>query len=71
MACDILCLNCQGIRGKNKRNALFSWLNKKRCTVAYLQETHSLPKDEDEWKKEWGGDIYYFMAQMIAGEQQF
>ena len=38
---------------------LFSWLHKKSCNIIFLQETHSIEKDEQMWKNEWGGEILY------------
>ena len=43
---SILTLNCQGLRDRIKRNALFSWLNCVKADIICLQETHSTSIDE-------------------------
>ena len=59
MALEICSLNIQGLRGHIKRKSLFHWLCQKKWNIIFLQETHSTNNDEDKWKKEWGGDIYF------------
>lgn len=59
MACNICSLNCNGIRDPSKRKQVFSWLHSKNCSIFFIQETHSLHSDEQIWKQEWGGPVYY------------
>lgn len=42
----VVTLNCQGLRDRNKRSVLFSWLNCCKPDIVCLQETHSISKDE-------------------------
>ena len=39
--------NCRGLRDKNKRTQVFSWLKKKFKGVVLLQETHSINSDKN------------------------
>lgn len=59
MAGNICSLNCNGIRDPSKRKQVFSWLHSKNCSIFFIQETHSLHSDEQIWKQEWGGPVYY------------
>lgn len=46
----IITLNCQGLRTKDHRDTLFSWLNCCDVDLVCLQETHSLSESEfSEW----------------------
>ena len=52
--------NCNGLNNKNKRKKVFTFLKEKLdAGFCFLQETHSTVADEDVWKKQWGGDIYF------------
>ena len=59
MAYNIASLNCNGLRDNKKRKQLFEWIQNKRNDIVLLQETHSTEKDENIWKQQWGGEIYY------------
>ena len=50
--------NCGGIRCERKRSVVFNWLKHSNSGIIFLQETHSVNTDEDQWKKEWSGDIF-------------
>ena len=56
---NLLSFNVRGINNKKKRLSVFRWLNKKQADVIYLQETYSSQGCEDQWQKEWGGNIYF------------
>ena len=56
---NILALNVRGLRNENKRRAVFSYLKQQKATVFCLQETYSLPDDENVWCAEWGGKIIF------------
>ena len=43
----LLSLNVRGIRNVNKRRAILSYLKIKKATIFCLQETYSLPEDEN------------------------
>ena len=51
--------NCRGLRNQQKRNNIFSWLNKYHYGITLLQETHSIVTDEQTWVKEWKGQIFF------------
>ena len=53
------CMNCNGLGDKTKRNKVLTWLKGKPENIIFLQETHSTVELEDEWKKEWEGDIHF------------
>jgi exonuclease III len=46
------------MRDKNKRNRLFNYFRKNMKGIIYLQETYSVPGDQLNWTKEWGGSIF-------------
>ena len=50
----ILSLNVRGLRNKNKRRAIFSYLKDQKATIFNLQETFSKPEDEKIWTAELG-----------------
>ena len=51
--------NCSGLSNSTKRHTVFSWLKNKNLQIYYLQETHSLPSDEEKWREEWDGPIIF------------
>jgi exonuclease III len=51
-------LNVCGLRDKNKRNKLFTFLRGKPHGIILLQETFSIKGDEKVWAREWEGDIF-------------
>ena len=56
---DILLLNVRGIRDQFKRRSIFSFLKDFKANIYFLQETYSDLKDENIWKNEWGGEIFF------------
>ena len=50
--------NVRGLRQKIKRTKIFLHA-KERGDIIFLQETHSIPDDEEIWKNEWEGDIFF------------
>ena len=52
--------NCNGLANNIKRNEVFKWLKDKNMfDILCLQETHSMPKDENKWMREWGGHVFF------------
>ena len=51
--------NSRGLRDKTKRQQIFHWLKTSYFGITFLQETHSIETDENTWKSEWGGKIFY------------
>ena len=58
MVINIISLNVRGLSDFNKRKGIFQYY-KARCDILCLQETHSNQKIEDDWRIQWGGEIYY------------
>ena len=59
---NIFSLNTRGLRDVKKRREIFRWLKryyKADQGFVMLQETHSIEKDEEIWKKEWGAEIVF------------
>ena len=56
---DVLSLNVRGIRDLTKRRSIFSFLKDLKANIYFLQETYSEPNDENIWKNEWGGEIFF------------
>ena len=54
-----LSLNVRGIRSFEKRKSIFNWLYKQNSDICFLQETYSTEEIENQWKKQWSGDIYF------------
>ena len=52
-------LNVRGIRDQTKRRSIFSFLKDQNANIFFLQETYSEPGDENIWKKEWGGELFF------------
>ncbi len=58
--------NCRGLRDRKKRLEVFNWLKESHLGITLLQETHSAISDEQQWEKEWGGDIYFSHGEFNA-----
>ena len=56
---NIISLNVRGIRNFEKRKSIFNWLMKQTSDICFLQETYSTEDIENQWKKQWPGDIYF------------
>ena len=52
-------LNVRGLRNRVKRSSIFSFLRDQNCQFYFLQEIYSEQKDENVWRNEWGGDIFF------------
>lgn len=59
MAYTIATLNVNGLRDAQKRDMVFEYLSRRKADIVFLQETHSEKKDEDLWRKQWGGKIIF------------
>ena len=55
----IISLNARGIRDLNKWKAIFSWLQKQKAYIVFLQETYSTPDVVEKWKCQWPGKFFY------------
>ena len=56
---DVLSLNVRGIRDQIKRRSIFSYLKDQKANIYFLQETYSERADENIWRKEWGGELFF------------
>lgn len=57
--------NLNGARDDVKRASLFSLINAKRLNVIFLQETHSTPDNEAEWKRELRGEVFFKVIRTV------
>ncbi len=55
----ITTLNVNGLRKNEKREILFNHLKREKHDIICLQETHSIQGDENFWRQQWGGDIFF------------
>ena len=55
---NIHTFNVRGLRDKNKRHKIFTYIKQNLKGITYLQETHATERDKDIWKREWNGDIF-------------
>ena len=53
-----LSLNVRGLASDEKRRSIFEYC-RKRGDIILLQETHSVKENEQIWKNEWGGPIFF------------
>ena len=60
-----LSLNVRGLRNREKRRSIFSYLKNQKASVYLLQETFSNDKGEKIWLAEWGGQIFFPMVLII------
>ena len=44
-------MNCNGLGDKNKRSKVLTWLKEKPENIIFLQETHSTPEEESNWRQ--------------------
>lgn len=58
MSFSIFCLNARGLRNNIKRKALFLCAKQLKTDFVFFQESHSLAKDSNFWKSQWGNDIW-------------
>ena len=56
---NIFSLNARGLGDKKKRQAVFNWLNDKGPGIFLIQEAHSCPEKENEWRSMWNGVIKF------------
>ena len=57
--CKIVSLNVRGIRDPTKRRGIFSYLKDQKVSFYFLQATYSESSDENVWRKEWGGEVFF------------
>ena len=57
---SIYSMNVRGLKDRNKRVQVFSWLKNRNANIFLLQETHSTPDTENIWKEDWGNSNIFF-----------
>ena len=55
----IASFNSNGLGNAQKRKSVLTWLKSKPEDVIFVQETHSTPGTERDWKRDWGGEIFF------------
>ena len=58
---SLLSLNVRGMRKHRSRRGNLNWLSKHggHSGICFLQETHSSLDDENSWKNQWRGNMYF------------
>src|SRR4051812_11122062 len=51
--------NVRGIREEKKRKVIFSYLREQKADINFLQEIHSSVHNEQIWKNQWGGEMFF------------
>ena len=59
MKLNLATYNGRGLANSKKRREVFHYLNSKDYNIIFMQETHTIPANENVWRSEWGGSIYY------------
>lgn len=60
-------LNLNGARDVHKRMMLYEFINQKSVDVMFIQETHSDQRNEVDWKREWGGQLFLSHKSSVSG----
>ena len=55
----ITSLNVRGIRDLHKRRSIFTWIEKQKSDITFLQETYSTPEIINDWKFQWLGEMIF------------
>ena len=55
-------VNINGLRNEVKRNVFFDYLQRRKYSLIFVQETHSVAGDELVWSKQWKGKIFLVMG---------
>jgi exonuclease III len=53
----IITFNAKGLKGPQKRDRVFNWLNNKEADIILIQESHFEENDRYDWEKLWKGEI--------------
>ena len=55
----LLTINVKGMQSQKKRKKLYLWLKQTKADIIFLQETHSVLKNELIWRNEWGSYAFF------------
>ena len=50
-----LTINTNGLRDTSKRLQFWTWIKSLKVNICFLQETHIITEDIEDWQKEWDG----------------
>ena len=58
---NIASFNTRGILNNQKRRSIIHYFKERQCDLIFLQETHSKPELENQWKSDWvhQGNIFF------------
>ena len=57
---NVITYNVKGMQQKAKRTKIFNYINDKIGSgIVFFQECHSTPDCEENWKKSWGGNMFF------------
>lgn len=63
----IVTLNLNGARDFHKRMMLYEFIKQNSVDVMFIQETHSDQRNEVDWKREWGGQLFLSHKSSVSG----
>ena len=55
---NIISFNANGLQAEVRRQRTLMWATHQRVDILMLQETHSTPNEESDWRHDWKGEIY-------------
>ena len=58
---SIYSMNVRGLKDRNKRGQVLSWLKNRNANIFFLQETHSTSDTKNAWKEMWGNSNMFFL----------
>ena len=61
-----LSLNVRDIGTFEKLKSVFNWLTKQNSDIYFLQETYSTEEIENQWKKQWFGDMIFILLMALT-----
>lgn len=56
---NLLSFNVRGLHMETKIIPIFQYIIRKNIDICFLQETRSKESDENIWKNEWGGEVFF------------
>ena len=55
---NIISLNANGLHCEIRRQKALMWGRQQKADILLLQETHSVEKEENDWRNDWQGEVY-------------
>jgi exonuclease III len=53
----VMSFNCKGIKGNSKREKVLTWIKESKSDIIFLQESHFVETDRDDWETKSGGTV--------------